>query len=185
MSNMDEQNLHGATESVHCVQSTATLESFVWEDAPSLSKDLFLDLAGGNFIAKGENVIFCGPAASGKTHLSNALATIAQKSGYSVNLVAGFRLDTRFAWQFSLEPHLISCDLLLIDEPEKTTHLAELLRARQGRSTMLLTTLPAAQLLQRLLPTSNGFEPLREAWSKPIVVEFKENTHGRGLRTGG
>jgi len=160
-----------ATESI---RSTAAFETFPWEEVPSLDKDLILKLAECKFIDAGQNVIFCGPTDSAKTHLANALSAIAQKAGYSVNLVHGARLDARFSWQACLESYLVDCDLLLVDDPQPTEHLRELLKQRRQRSTLLLTTLSPAQLLPQLIPSDARLAPLREAWASPILVEFKE-----------
>ncbi len=108
-------------------QRTSTLESFLWEEAPSVDKNLVLSLAKGDFIAAGQNVIFSGPTACGKSHLANALADLALQAGHSVNLVDSARLDARFSWQSCLESYLIDCDLLVVDDPFPTEQLRQIL----------------------------------------------------------
>jgi DNA replication protein DnaC len=182
MTNSKIQLLPEGAENARWIRPTATFESFCWEESPSLDRDLFLKLATCDFIAEGQNVIFCGPTTSGKTHLSNALADIALRAGYSVNLIDSTRLNARFSWQSCLERYVVECDLLLIDDPQSSEQLQAILKERQGRSTLLLSYLPAAELLSALMPAEVNLQPLRDSWKKPIVIEFKENLHGTKLR---
>jgi len=183
MSTSNEPRSPEHSESAHWGHRTSTLDSFLWEEAPSLDKNLILSLAKCDFIAARQNVIFCGPIACGKSHLANSLADLALQAGYSVNLVDGPRLDVRFSWQSCLESYLIDCDLLVVDDPRPTEQLREILKQRRNRSTLLVSNRPAAELLEALMPREVRFDPLRETWISPVVVEFKENGYGLKLRS--
>ena len=54
-----------------------TLDSFQFEDIPSLNKQAVLELVQGHYIEAGENVVFLGPTGTGKTHLAIPLGMAA------------------------------------------------------------------------------------------------------------
>jgi len=164
---------------------TNTFDTFVWEAAPSLDRALFEDLATCDYIRQGRNLIFCGPPACGKTHLSGALAVIATRLGHSVILADSSRFSSNHFCLSSPDQELVDCDLLMIDDADRTDMLGETLALRRRRSTMLITTIPAAELMAKLLPDDRDYLPLRDTWARPIVVEFKENAYYRRFRLRG
>jgi hypothetical protein len=185
MSNGKNETLPVGSEIAKWGRPTATFESFDWAAAPSLDKAVFDNLATCAFIARGQNVIFSGPTASGKTHLANALEHVALQAGHTVNVINADRLDARFSWQFVVDQYLSDCDLLVIDEPRPTEQLRALLKARRGRSTILVSDVPSKVLFEAVLPPSDrSLEPLRASWADHVAVEFKENTYGLSLRKG-
>jgi hypothetical protein len=175
MNTHEKQQPLSHSKAAEWIRPTATFDTFSWEDAPSLDKEVFLQLAACKFIDAGQNVIFCGPGDSSKTHLANALSAIALQAGYSVNLVDSARLDARFSWQACVESYLVDCDLLLVCDPHPTEQLREILKQRQKRSTLLLTTLPPDQLLGQLIPADARLEALRAAWAGAVLVEFNQS----------
>lgn len=186
MSNGKNESLPVGSEFAKWGRPTATFESFDWAAAPSLDKSVFDKLATCAFIAQGQSVIFSGPVACGKTHLASAIEHVALQAGHSVNVINADRLFARFSWQFVLDQYLIDCDLLVIDEPRPTEQLRALLKARLGRSTILVSDVPSKELFEAILPASDhSLDALRASWSDHVAVEFKENAYGVTLRSQG
>ena len=74
------------------VDAAKTLSQFDFAAVPQLNRGLVLELASGSFIATGDNLLLCGPAGVGKSHISNALAYEALKRGQSVHVRSAHRL---------------------------------------------------------------------------------------------
>lgn len=60
-----------------------TLEDFDFSFQPSIHKRQIDELATMRFVENAENIVFLGPPGVGKTHLANALGTVAAKNRYS------------------------------------------------------------------------------------------------------
>ena len=58
-----------------------TLESFDFKFQPSIDVKLMRELAGGRYMASGDNVLLLGPPGVGKTHLAVALGIKACEQG--------------------------------------------------------------------------------------------------------
>jgi len=99
-----------------------TLDSFEFSHLPNLSKETVLQLAGGEYIRKCENVIMVGPTGVGKTHLAIALGTVACGQGRRVRFytAAGLVNDmveaTKLHQLSKLDSRLARCDLIVLDE---------------------------------------------------------------------
>ena len=63
--------------------ASKTLEAFDFTLQPDLSERLLWELAALSFVKTATNVVFLGPAGTGKTHLSLALTVKALSAGYS------------------------------------------------------------------------------------------------------
>jgi DNA replication protein DnaC len=61
-----------------------TIEDYVFDHQPALKRDTILHLAGGAFLAGGQNVVLIGPPGTGKTHLAIALGIRAAHLGHRV-----------------------------------------------------------------------------------------------------
>jgi DNA replication protein DnaC len=61
-----------------------TLDTFKFEEIPSLNKKLVLKLFGGKYLQETENVVFIGGQGTGKTHLAIALGMQACQDGKKV-----------------------------------------------------------------------------------------------------
>ena len=64
--------------------STKTLDAFDWSFNPTVNRQQVLQLASGDYLRQHRNVLICGPAGVGKTHLAHALAHEACRQGYDV-----------------------------------------------------------------------------------------------------
>ena len=78
-SNMRKRRLSAARFPVE-----KTLDTFEFGNLPNLPKETVFQLAGGEYIAKRENLIMAGPTGVGKTHLAIGLGVIACSQGRRV-----------------------------------------------------------------------------------------------------
>lgn len=69
------------------LNTTKTLEDFDWRFNPTIHRQQILQLASGDYIRRKRNVLICGPAGVGKSHLAHALAHEACRQGYEVLVV--------------------------------------------------------------------------------------------------
>jgi DNA replication protein DnaC len=102
--------------------SHKTLAHFDFGAAPGVNRTLIQDLATCTFIARHENILFCGPTGVGKSHLSNALGIEALKRDYQVLARPAHRLltDLHAARATGAHPRLLArvltVDLLILDD---------------------------------------------------------------------
>jgi DNA replication protein DnaC len=76
------------------VNTTKTLESFDWSFNPSLSRQQVLHLASGDYLRRKRNILICGPAGTGKSHLAQALSHEACRQGFDVLFVSTHKMLT-------------------------------------------------------------------------------------------
>lgn len=99
-----------------------TLDTFEFGSLPNLSRESLFQLAGGEYIAKKENLIMAGPTGVGKTHLAIALGTIACSQGrrvrfYTAAGLANELAEARDLHQLTkLEARLDKHELIILDE---------------------------------------------------------------------
>lgn len=136
-----------------------TLDTFQFQEVPSLNKVEVLELARGSYIADRENLILLGGSGTGKTHLATALGVIACQQGRRVRFVGATELVNRL-----LEAHsqnrvtqllggFVKLDLVIVDElgfvPFSSTGselLFEFFSQAYERQTVAVTTnLPFAE----------------------------------------
>jgi len=99
-----------------------TLESFDFKFQPSLDVKLMRELAGGRYMASGDNVLLLGPPGVGKTHLAVALGIKACEQGVRTLFITATALITilgRALAEGRLEERLkvlTQPQLLIVDE---------------------------------------------------------------------
>ena len=99
-----------------------TLESFDFKFQPSIDVKLMRELAGGRYMASGDNVLFLGPPGVGKTHLAVALGIKACEQGVRTLFITATALITtlgRALAEGRLEERLkvlTQPQLLIVDE---------------------------------------------------------------------
>ncbi len=99
-----------------------TLEEFDWLFNPTLPAGRIRDLATGQFIARKESVLLCGPVGVGKTFIAQALGHQACRLGYAVLFIKTARLLADLGggradgtWAIRLRRYLHP-DVLILDD---------------------------------------------------------------------
>lgn len=133
-----------------------TLEEFDWSFNPSIPRKEIFDLAAGEFIRKGSDVLFLGPPGVGKTHLAQAIGYEAIKMGFHVryrsifDLVRDFLKDEAFNQQDRTLRQYLKPDLLIIDDmglknlPKHSGEylLEVIMRRYENRATIMTSNRP-------------------------------------------
>lgn len=134
-----------------------TLDSFNFEEIPSLDKSLVLKLFKGQYLPERENVVFIGGQGTGKTHLATALGIQACHQGRKVKFFSTADLihqllEAKDEKQLlGYKQQLLKYDLLILDElgmldsdmnysPEGSSLLFQVISARYERFSTLITT---------------------------------------------
>ncbi len=133
--------------------SRKTLAHFDFSAAPGVNRTLITDLATCAFVARHENVLFCGPTGVGKSHLANALAIEALKREYRVLARPTHRLlaDLHAARASGTYPRLLAkvmnADLLILDDfglqplsAQAVQDLYDIISERYERGSVMVTS---------------------------------------------
>jgi DNA replication protein DnaC len=135
------------------LNTSKTLDAFNFNFNPTINRQKVLDLAAGEYLRQGHNVLICGPTGVGKSHLAQALAHEACIQGLTVSFVQTHRMlqhmhggradgsrDRRL--QTYLRP-----DLLVLDDfglrplqPPGPEDLYDVIDGRYERGAILLTS---------------------------------------------
>lgn len=143
-----------------------TLEEFDWSFNPKLPAARIRDLATGQFIARKESVLLCGPVGVGKTFIAQALGHQACRLGYSVLFTKMARLLADLGggradgtWAMRLRRYL-QPDVLILDDfglkefsPSQAEDIYELICERTRAGSMVLTSNRAPQDWYALFPS--------------------------------
>jgi DNA replication protein DnaC len=148
------------------------LETYDFNQQPSLNRAQVEDLAELAFVDKKQPVLWIGPSGVGKTHLAIALGVKACQAAYRVRFFRAYTLLTSLYASLAddtlemLLEELCKPDLLIIDElgnsPRKREHdfagvFFELIARRHRRGCVMLTT-------------NLGFDQWPEALGSPLQV---------------
>jgi DNA replication protein DnaC len=102
--------------------SAKTLAHFDFAAAPGVNRTLIMDLAACTFVARQENILFCGPTGVGKSHLANALGLEALKRDYRVlsrpthRLLADLHAARGSGTHSRLLARVLNANLLILDD---------------------------------------------------------------------
>jgi DNA replication protein DnaC len=135
------------------INTTKTLEDFDFKFNPTINRQAVLQVATCDYIRHKRNVLICGPAGVGKSHLAQALAHEACRQGFDVLFtdthkmlrhINGGRADG------SLDRRLLSYlrpDLLVLDDfglkplhPPAPEDMYDIIHERYERGSILLTS---------------------------------------------
>lgn len=150
-----ERMLHRRTKAAD-FHHLKTLEDFDWHFNPGLPRKQIYDLATGQFIRQGTDLLFIGPPGVGKTHLAQALGYEAIKLNFQVlyrsifDLVRDFLRDEAFNQQDRVLRRYLKPDLLIIDDmglkalPKHSGEylLEVVMRRYENRSTIMTSNRP-------------------------------------------
>jgi len=131
-----------------------TLEDFNFAFNPNIPKNRIIDLATCAFIERHDNILLCGQAGVGKSHLGQAIGHRACRAGYSVVFCDAPRMfrELRAAraddsYDRKLTRFTTSTDLLIIDElwlrplaQGEPQDLHEIIRQRYEHGSTIITS---------------------------------------------
>ena len=148
----EQQHLVHSLASSGC-DSLKTLTQFDFAAAPAINRSLIQELATCTFLARHENILFCGPTGVGKSHLANALAIEALKRNYRVLCKPTHRLlndlhAARASGAYArLLMRVLHCDLLVLDDfglqtlaPQAVQDLYEIITERYEHGSLIMTS---------------------------------------------
>lgn len=178
------------------VNTTKTLESFDFSFNPTVNRQQILDLAGCLFIQQKRNVLICGPAGVGKSHLAQALGHEACRRGYQVIFTTAHAMLSqlnagRADGTYTRRLHsYIRPDLLIVDDfglkplrPPGPEDLYDVISQRYEQGSILLTSnrSPAEwyDFFADALLASAALDRLLHAAHAVIITGDSYRTHGR------
>jgi DNA replication protein DnaC len=133
-----------------------TLEDFDWSFNPSIKRQDFYDLATGDFIRQGQDLLLAGPPGLGKSHLAQAIGYHVIKAGFQVyyrsifDVVRDLQADRNPEELDRTLGRFLKPDLLIIDDmglkvlpPRSGEVLSEIVMRRyELRSTLMTSNRP-------------------------------------------
>jgi len=140
-------------------RNESTLENFNWKfNAASIDRSQIEQLATGDFVRRGDNLVFVGQSGLGKSHLIQAIGRSCCMHGYRARYHTSAELLSRLGQSLAdgTTPKVVRrysrYDLLLIDEfgfdkleredfPHASSLLYKVIDSRTERSTALVTNI--------------------------------------------
>jgi len=154
--NVRQQRLLVRRQKLATFRETRTLEDFDFSFNPSIKRKLIYDLAAGQFIREGRDVLLIGPPGVGKSHLAQAIGYQALKNGCGVLYRSIFDLVRELKEEDALPARgkplsrYLKPDLLIVDDmglkqlpAQAGEYLFEIImRRHENRSTMMTSNRP-------------------------------------------
>jgi len=154
--NVRQQRLLARRQKGAAFRETRTLDDFDFSFNPSIKRKIIYDLAAGQFIREGRDVLFIGPPGVGKSHLAQALGYQALKMGFIVlyrsifDLVRELREEDALPSARTPLSRYLKPDLLIVDDmglkqlpAQAGEYLFEIImRRHEKRSTIMTSNRP-------------------------------------------
>lgn len=173
-----------------------TLEDFDFSFNPSISRQAVLALASGDYLRAKRNVLICGPAGVGKSHLAAALAHEACRQGYDVLIVDTAKMLSHLhggradgTWEKRLASYVRPALLVLDDfglkpvRPPGAEDLYDVINERYERGSIILTSNRAPgewpELFGDPLLSSAGLDRLGDRAEGLVLTGTSYRTQGR------
>jgi len=134
-------------------ESQKALVHFDFAAAPGVNRTVIQELATCSFVARHENILFCGPTGVGKSHLANAIACEALKRDYRVLCRPTHRLLSELHAARATGAHarilrrVLTVDLLVLDDfglqplsAQGVQDLYEIITERYERQSLIITS---------------------------------------------
>jgi DNA replication protein DnaC len=135
------------------VNTAKSLETFSFDFNPSINRQQIMQLAGGDYIRRKENLLICGPTGVGKSHLAQGLAHEACRQGFDVLFINTHKMLQHLNGgraDGTLERRLqgyLRPDLLILDDfglkplaPPGPEDLYDIINERYEKGSILLTS---------------------------------------------
>lgn len=165
-----------------------TLEDFDFQFNPEIPKAQIIELAAGQYASRAENIVFIGQSGLGKSHLAQAFAYRACRSGYSVQHILAEELFRQLragrgdgTYERRLD-RFAKVDVLVVDDlglrplaGQEPLDLYEIIRHRYERRSLIITTNRDVDELTRLLP-----DPLLASAAMDRLLHHSHVIHLRG-----
>jgi len=170
----------------------ASIEELLMDPVRGVDKELITDLAGGNYLNKGQSVLITGATGCGKSFLASALGNQACSQGYKVayynlqKLLIRTKMARLDGTIFKFFEKLGKTDLLILDdfglthlEQQHSLDLMEIIEDRHGRhATIISSQLPVASWYDVL-----GEETIADAiLDRLIHTSYRIELKGESLR---
>jgi len=200
----DELNIRGdrlirrRTKTAAFRDGVKTLEDFNWTFNPSIKKKQIYDLASGQFIREGRDVLFLGPPGVGKSFLSEALGYQAIKMGHTVlyrsifDLVREFMRVEAIASEEKILTKYLKADLVIVDDmgmkqlPKRSGEILFeiVLRRHQKRSTIMTSNRPLEEWGKLLGDVPSATAILDRFLQTAVIIEITGKSYRLKDRAG-
>lgn len=188
----DELNIRGErlirrrTKTAAFREGVKTLEDFNWTFNPSIKKKQIYELASGQYLREGKDVLFLGPPGVGKSFLSEALGYQAIKMGHTVlyrsifDLVREFMRDEAIAGEEKILTKYLKADLVIIDDmgmkqlPKRSGEILFeiILRRHQKRATIMTSNRPLEEWGKLLGDVPSATAILDRFLQTAVIIEI-------------
>jgi len=200
----DELNIRGErlirrrTKTAAFREGVKTLEDFNWAFNPSIKKKQIYELASGQYLREGRDVLFLGPPGVGKSFLSEALGYQAIKMGHTVlyrsifDLVREFMSDEAIAGEEKILTKYLKADLVIIDDmgmkqlPKRSGEILFeiILRRHQKRATIMTSNRPLEEWGKLLGDVPSATAILDRFLQTAVIIEITGKSYRLKDRAG-
>ena len=193
-----ERLIRRRTKTAAFREGVKTLEDFNWAFNPSIKKKQIYELASGQYLREGRDVLFLGPPGVGKSFLSEALGYQAIKMGHTVlyrsifDLVREFMRDEAIAGEEKILTKYLKADLVIIDDmgmkqlPKRSGEILFeiILRRHQKRATIMTSNRPLEEWGKLLGDVPSATAILDRFLQTAVIIEITGKSYRLKDRAG-